>query len=243
MGCYKIEASKEEQMNSNTIQTPAERKGLTKSPLLHPRDNTLETCRIELNWTLLWKLWWNIRLPSKRIGRYSAPEDLTSYSSTSSRETPGDGSISSWAKLRILHRWMDQGRELIESILSEGKRSYLAGFSDPGVYLRVTALCLLLRWNKKASGVPGGWWVRWLTDPRWRLDRLPIQRRLDGDQSGGAICHRTEQDESPLKIAYNEITSEQKLALCSANPDLSAFRSGELTSAGSVEVMACDELK
>lgn len=146
-------------------------------------------------------------------------EDLTSYSPYKLRELLETDQFLRGRKLRILATTVDdQGRELIEVVSQRAKASYLAGFSDPEFIADLPRFALpFLPMDKKhrvfqVDGdsmlpIPDGAWIVCEYVDDW----LAIK---DGER----YVIITEQDGVTFKIAYNRITSEQKLLLCSANP-------------------------
>lgn len=146
-------------------------------------------------------------------------EDLTSYSEYKLRELLETDQFLRGRKLRILATTVDdQGRELIEVVSQKVKASYLAGFSDPEFISELPRFALpFLPMDKKhrvfqVDGdsmlpIPDGAWIVC----EYMDDWLAIK---DGER----YVIVTEQDGVTFKIAYNRISSEQKLLLCSANP-------------------------
>jgi transcriptional regulator with XRE-family HTH domain len=146
-------------------------------------------------------------------------EDLTSYSEYKLRELLETDQFLRGRKLRILATTVDdQGRELIEVVSQKVKASYLAGFSDSEFISELPRFALpFLPMDKKhrvfqVDGdsmlpIPDGAWIVC----EYMDDWLAIK---DGDR----YVIVTEQDGVTFKIAYNRITSKQKLLLCSANP-------------------------
>jgi len=146
-------------------------------------------------------------------------EDLTSYSEYKLRELLETDQFLRGRKLRILATTVDdQGRELIEVVSQKVKASYLAGFSDPEFISELPRFALpFLPMDKKhrvfqVDGdsmlpIPDGAWIVCEYIDDWMAIK-------DGER----YVIVTEQDGVTFKIAYNRITSEQKLLLCSANP-------------------------
>lgn len=151
-------------------------------------------------------------------------EDLASYSPYKLRELLETDQFLRGRKLRILATTVDeQGRELIEVVSQRAKASYLAGFSDPEFIAELPRFALpFLPMDKKhrvfqVDGdsmlpIPDGAWIVCEYVDDW----LAIK---DGER----YVIITEQDGVTFKIAYNRITSEQRLLLCSANPIYSPF--------------------
>jgi transcriptional regulator with XRE-family HTH domain len=146
-------------------------------------------------------------------------EDLTSYSEYKLRELLETDQFLRGRKLRILTTTVDdQGRELIEVVSQKVKASYLAGFSDPEFISELPRFALpFLPMDKKhrvfqVDGdsmlpIPDGAWIVCEYIDDWL-----------GVKDGERYVIVTEQDGITFKIAYNRITTEQKLLLCSANP-------------------------
>jgi transcriptional regulator with XRE-family HTH domain len=146
-------------------------------------------------------------------------EDLTSYSEYKLRELLETDQFLRGRKLRILATTVDdQGRELIEVVSQKVKASYLAGFSDPEFISELPRFALpFLPMDKKhrvfqVDGdsmlpIPDGAWIVCEYIDDWL-----------GVKDGERYVIVTEQDGITFKIAYNRITTEQKLLLCSANP-------------------------
>lgn len=146
-------------------------------------------------------------------------EDLASYSEYKLRELLETDQFLRGRKLRILATTVDdQGRELIEVVSQKVKASYLAGFSDPEFISELPRFALpFLPMDKKhrvfqVDGdsmlpIPDGAWIVCEYIDDWMAIK-------DGER----YVIVTEQDGVTFKIAYNRITSEQKLLLCSANP-------------------------
>jgi transcriptional regulator with XRE-family HTH domain len=152
-------------------------------------------------------------------------EDLTSYSEYKLRELLETDQFLRGRKLRILTTTVDdQGRELIEVVSQKVKASYLAGFSDPEFISELPRFALpFLPMDKKhrvfqVDGdsmlpIPDGAWIVCEYIDDWL-----------GVKDGERYVIVTEQDGITFKIAYNRITTEQKLLLCSANPIYPPFQ-------------------
>jgi transcriptional regulator with XRE-family HTH domain len=152
-------------------------------------------------------------------------EDLTSYSEYKLRELLETDQFLRGRKLRILATTVDdQGRELIEVVSQKVKASYLAGFSDPEFISELPRFALpFLPMDKKhrvfqVDGdsmlpIPDGAWIVCEYIDDWL-----------GVKDGERYVIVTEQDGITFKIAYNRITTEQKLLLCSANPIYPPFQ-------------------
>jgi transcriptional regulator with XRE-family HTH domain len=146
-------------------------------------------------------------------------EDLTAYSEYKLRELLETDQFLRGRKLRILATTVDdQGRELIEVVSQKVKASYLAGFSDLEFISELPRFALpFLPMDKKhrvfqVDGdsmlpIPDGAWIVCEYIDDWL-----------GVKDGERYVIVTEQDGVTFKIAYNRITTEQKLLLCSANP-------------------------
>jgi transcriptional regulator with XRE-family HTH domain len=146
-------------------------------------------------------------------------EDLTAYSEYKLRELLETDQFLRGRKLRILATTVDdQGRELIEVVSQKVKASYLAGFSDLEFISELPRFALpFLPMDKKhrvfqVDGdsmlpIPDGAWIVCEYIDDWL-----------GVKDGERYVIVTEQDGVTFKIAYNRITTEQNLLLCSANP-------------------------
>jgi transcriptional regulator with XRE-family HTH domain len=216
-----LKASKEEQMTLNTnFKLLRKQKGLTQEVLA----SSIGISRSKLAGYEL-----NVNPPLETLVKISdylnvsvdilLREDLTSYSEYKLRELLETDQFLRGRKLRILATTVDdQGRELIEVVSQKVKASYLAGFSDPEFISELPRFALpFLPMDKKhrvfqVDGdsmlpIPDGAWIVCEYIDDWMAIK-------DGER----YVIVTEQDGVTFKIAYNRITSEQKLLLCSANP-------------------------
>ncbi|WP_288371594.1 LexA family transcriptional regulator [uncultured Algoriphagus sp.] len=146
-------------------------------------------------------------------------EDLSSYSEYKLRELLETDKFLRGRKLRILSTTVDaEGRELIEVVSQRAKASYLAGFADPEFISELPRFSLpFLPMDKKhrvfqVDGdsmlpIPDGAWIVCEYVDDWF-----------GIKDGERYVIVTEQDGVTFKIAYNRISSDQKLLLCSSNP-------------------------
>jgi transcriptional regulator with XRE-family HTH domain len=216
-----LKASKEEQMTLNTnFKLLRKQKGLTQEVLA----SSIGISRSKLAGYEL-----NVNPPLETLVKISdylnvsvdilLREDLASYSEYKLRELLETDQFLRGRKLRILATTVDdQGRELIEVVSQKVKASYLAGFSDPEFISELPRFALpFLPMDKKhrvfqVDGdsmlpIPDGAWIVCEYIDDWMAIK-------DGER----YVIVTEQDGVTFKIAYNRITSEQKLLLCSANP-------------------------
>jgi transcriptional regulator with XRE-family HTH domain len=151
-------------------------------------------------------------------------EDLSSYTEYKLREMLETDQFLRGRKLRILATTVDeQGRELIEVVSQRAKASYLAGFSDPEYIAELPRFALpFLPMDKKhrVFQVDGDSMLP-IQDGAWIV--CEYMEDWTAIKDGERYVIVTEQDGVTFKIAYNRISTERKLLLCSANPIYAPF--------------------